>query len=89
MANEATLVYKKSFWEQGKFNTAQTNEGISFLQGRHWEVGHSSIHNLMICLCHQENTVDKNVWRKPDSIQLPNYKSYYPFLKDMGFAIKE
>jgi glycosyltransferase involved in cell wall biosynthesis len=89
MANEATLVYKKSFWEQGKFSTAQTNEGISFLKDRHWEVGHSSIQSLMICLCHQENTVDKNVWRKPETIQLPDYSAYYPFLKEMGFAIKE
>jgi len=89
MANEATLVYKKSFWEQGKFSTAHTNEGIQFLQGRHWEIGHSPIQKLMICLCHQENTVDKNVWRKPDAIQLPDYRAYYPFLKEMGFAIKE
>ena len=89
MANEATLVYKKTFWEQGKFSTIQTNEGIAFLQGRHWEIGHSTIQNLMICLCHQENTVDKNVWRKPESIQLPDYTAYYPFLKEMGFAIKE
>lgn len=89
MANEATLVYKKTFWEQGKFSTAQTNEGIAFLQGRHWEIAHSCIQKLMICLCHQENTVDKNVWRKPDAIQLPDYTAYYPFLKEMGFAIKE
>jgi len=89
MANEATLVYKKSFWERGKFSTAQTNEGIQFLKGRHWEIGHSSIHNLMICLCHQENTVDKNVWRKPESFQPPDFTAYTPFLKDMGFAIKE
>jgi glycosyltransferase involved in cell wall biosynthesis len=89
MANEATLVYKKSFWEKGHFSTAQTNEGISFLQGRHWEIGHSDIREVMICLCHDENTVDKNVWRQPNSIALPNYVLYYPFLKELGFAIKE
>jgi len=87
MANEATLVYKKSFWEQGPFSTKQTNEGISFLLGRHWEIGHSAIHRVMICLCHEENTVDKNVWRKPNTIQLPSYTPYEPFLKELGFLI--
>jgi glycosyltransferase involved in cell wall biosynthesis len=89
MANEATLVYRKSFWERGNFSTEQTNEGISFLLGRHWEIGHSAIHHVMICLCHEENTVDKNVWRKPNNLKLPPYSAYEPFLKDLGFAIKE
>ncbi len=89
MANEATLVYKKSFWERGKFNTSQTSEGISFLLDRHWEVGHSSIHKVMICLCHEENTVDKSIWRKPNMVQLPSYVPYISLLKDLGFAIKE
>jgi glycosyltransferase involved in cell wall biosynthesis len=88
MANEATLVYKKSFWEQGKFSKAQSNEGIPFLEGRHWEVGHSFIPNVMICLCHEENTVDKNVWRQPSNLPLPSCEAYHPFLKDLGFAIK-
>jgi len=88
MANEATLVYRKSFWEKGKFSTNQTSEGISFLQGRHWEIGHSSIQEVMICLCHEENTVDKNVWKKPNSTTLPHYSAYEPYLKELGFAIK-
>jgi glycosyltransferase involved in cell wall biosynthesis len=88
MANEATLVYKKSFWERGAFSTDQTNEGISFLKGRHWEIGHSTIQDVMICLCHDENTVDKNVWRQPNNSMLPDYSNYYPYLKELGFAIK-
>lgn len=89
MANEATMVYRKSFWKAGPFSTAQTNEGISFLLGRHWEVGHSDIKNVMVCLCHDENTVDKNVWRQPKDVTIPSFTQYYPFLKEMGFAIKE
>jgi len=89
MANEATLVYKKSFWEKGPFSIDQTNEGIPFLKDRHWEIGHSNIQDVMICLCHDENTVDKNVWRQPNSHSFPNCTSYYPYLKDLGFAIKE
>lgn len=89
MANEATLVYRKSFWEQGNFSTNQTNEGISFLQGRHWEIAHSMIQHVMVCLCHEENTVDKNVWKKPNAITLPEYSAYEPYLKELGFAIKD
>jgi hypothetical protein len=89
MANEATLVYKKSFWEKGNFSTNHTNEGISFLLGRHWETGHSAIQEVMICLCHDENTVDKNVWRQPATYPLPSIPLYHPYLKELGFAIKE
>jgi glycosyltransferase involved in cell wall biosynthesis len=87
MANEATLVYKKSFWEKKNFSTQQTNEGIAFLEGRHWEVAHSNINNVMICLCHEENTVNKEVWRQPNSVVFPDYTIYKDILRDMGFKI--
>jgi glycosyltransferase involved in cell wall biosynthesis len=89
MANEATLVYKKSFWEKKQFSVQQTNEGIYFLEGRHWEVGHSNINNVMICLCHEDNTVNKEIWRQPNDIVFPNYNIFKPLLKDLGFHIKE
>jgi hypothetical protein len=89
MANEATLVYKKSFWERTPFNTTQTSEGISFLQGRHWEIAHISIQHIMICLCHEENTVDKSIWKMPElKTKLPSYSSYEPILKELGFVVE-
>ena len=63
MANEATLVYKKTFWEELGFSEQQSSEGIQFLVGRHWQIAHSSISKVMICLCHSSNTVDKNIWK--------------------------
>jgi hypothetical protein len=87
MANEATLVYKKSFWERKNFSTQQTNEGIYFLEGRHWEVGHSNINNVMICLCHEENTVDKEIWRQPNDIQFPDYSIYKNLLRQLDFKV--
>ncbi len=87
MANEATLVYKKSFWENKNFSTQQTNEGIAFLEGRHWEVGHSNINNVMICLCHEENTVNKEIWRQPNNVVFPDYTIYKEHLREMGFKI--
>ena len=85
MANEATLVYKKSFWEKGKFSSNNTSEGIQFLTGRHWEVAHSDISKVMLCLCHEENTVNKDIWRKPNSIPAPSFKLYHKILTDLGY----
>jgi glycosyltransferase involved in cell wall biosynthesis len=64
MANEATLVYKKTFWDEKHFGETQSSEAIYFLQGRHWQIAHSDIKKVMICICHSTNTVDKNVWKK-------------------------
>lgn len=87
MANEATMVYKRKFWEQGPFSENQTNEGIAFYKGRHWQIGHSNIMVTMVCLCHENNTVDKNPWRKPESFRIPDITAYKPFLIELGFSL--
>jgi hypothetical protein len=50
MANEATLVYKKTFWDEKPFAESQSSEAVYFLKGRHWQTGHSDIKKVMICL---------------------------------------
>ena len=80
MANEATLVYKKSFWNEKKFGETQSSEAIPFLQGRHWQTGHSEIKKVMICICHSTNTVDKNVWKNCPEVELPDYKKHKEIL---------
>lgn len=87
MANEATLVYRRSFWEINGFSSQHSNEGIHFLEGRHWEIAHANVYKVMICLCHEENTVDKNVWRKQPSVQLPPFGDHQPLLLELGFNI--
>jgi len=80
MANEATLVYKKTFWEEKHFAESQSSEAIYFLQGRHWQIAHSDIKYLMICICHSSNTVDKNVWKTCPEVELPQYKKHKEIL---------
>jgi glycosyltransferase involved in cell wall biosynthesis len=80
MANEATLVYKKSFWEKIQFSNDQSSEGIQFLKGRHWQTAHSDINKVMICICHSSNTVNKDVWKKCPIIELPNYDKHKEIL---------
>ena len=80
MANEATLVYKKSFWNEKQFGETQSSEAIPFLQGRHWQTGHSEIKKVMICICHSTNTVDKNVWKNCPEVELPDYTKHKEIL---------
>jgi glycosyltransferase involved in cell wall biosynthesis len=80
MANEATLVYKKSFWMEKGFSQQQSSEGIHFLEGRHWRIAHSNIMKVMICICHSTNTVDKNVWREYNTDTFPEYQKHKEIL---------
>jgi glycosyltransferase involved in cell wall biosynthesis len=81
MANEATLVYKKSFWDEKPFAESQSSEAIYFLKGRHWQTGHSDIKKVMICICHSTNTVDKNVWKTCPEVELPYYEKHKEILR--------
>jgi len=80
MANEATLIYKKSFWEELGFSEQQSSEGIQFLVGRHWEIAHSDISKVMLCLCHSSNTVNKEIWREHKTNVIIDYSEHKKIL---------
>jgi cellulose synthase/poly-beta-1,6-N-acetylglucosamine synthase-like glycosyltransferase len=80
MANEATLVYKKTFWEEKQFSSQQSSEGLYFLENRHWQSGHSDIFKVMICICHSSNTVDKDVWKTNPQLIIPPYDKHKEIL---------
>ena len=84
MANEATLVYKKSFWKELGFSEKQSSEGIQFLEGRHWQTAHSSINQVMICLCHSTNTVDKEPWRNNPVSGFPDFSEHQKILDSIS-----
>ena len=73
LANEATLVYKKSFWAERGFSESQTSEAIAFLSGRADRMAMSDIRKVMVCFCHSGNTVDKTAWLQNKACGLPNY----------------
>ena len=75
LANEATLVYKKSFWAERGFSENQTSEAIAFLSGRADRMAMSDIGKVMVCFCHSGNTVDKTKWFQNRASGLPTY--YY------------
>ena len=76
MANEATLVYKKTFWQELGFSEQNSSEGIQFLVGRHWKIAHSNIEKVMICICHSSNTVDKETWRQSAINRFPDFSEH-------------
>jgi glycosyltransferase involved in cell wall biosynthesis len=80
MANEATLIYKKTFWEQLGFSEQQSSEGIQFLVGRHWQIAHTDIKKQMICICHSSNTVDKEPWRNYNVEGFPTFDEHKKIL---------
>ena len=84
MANEATLVYKKTFWDEKPFAESQSSEAIYFLKGRHWQTGHSDIKKVMICICHSTNTVDKNIWKNCPEVELPYYEKHKEILNTIN-----
>jgi len=59
--NEATLVFRKSFWKDNKFN-GKEDESYLFLRGKKDEIFNGDIHHIMVCIAHKTNTVDKYRW---------------------------
>ena len=59
--NEATLVYRKSYWEKNNFG-CNLQEGIEFLKGNSHRIFDTDIKKLMVCLAHETNTINKQGW---------------------------
>jgi glycosyltransferase involved in cell wall biosynthesis len=60
--NEATMIYAKSFWKESKFSDSSRGEGQSFLKGREDKIFSGDIHNIMVCIAHDDNTICKQRW---------------------------
>lgn len=86
MANEATMVYRKSFWEGGRFSNDNISEGQHFLKGREKQIFRSNIGLVMICIAHGKNTVDKMKWLSQPFDEMPNYYHHKKLLKAIGLG---
>jgi len=62
MLNEATLVYTKKYADTHTFTNASSGEGISFLRGNTHEIIETDIRDVMCCITHAGNTVNKSAW---------------------------
>ncbi len=61
MIHEATMVFSKKYWKtMGGFNNKGTGEGCKMIDGMlDKKIGKSEIQDCMICICHKNNTVNK------------------------------
>ena len=79
MLNEATLVYKKSFADTHRFSNSMSSEGIGFLNNSLNDIYETPISDIMVCICHESNTVSKSVWFKPEyesNVDMTKYTDY-------------
>ena len=79
LLNEATMVYKKSFIKNNKFSLANSAEGIGFLISNINDIFETPIDDIMVCLAHDKNTVDKSAWCKDKyktSLDMSKYEKH-------------
>jgi glycosyltransferase involved in cell wall biosynthesis len=71
MLNEATMGYTKEYANNHHYQDRSHSENESFTT-EYWKIYETPIQDIMICVCHGGNTVDKNVW------QTDQFKSKLP-----------
>jgi len=79
--NEATMCYTKEYSNNHNFNEVNSNEGLSFCNIP--DIIETPIENIMICICHANNTVDKTNWltkQYEKEIDLTIYKNHLELL---------
>lgn len=86
MQNEATQAYIKGYADTHHFTDRNHSENESFMS-EVWKVRETPIEDIMVCVCHGNNTVDKNVWQT-DQFKGPLPKwfwkgEYYKILKNI------
>ena len=77
MLNEATMVYTRKYADANKFSNTMSSEGISFCKIA--DIIETRIEDIMVCLCHKTNTVDKKQWvddRYEERINMERYKGH-------------
>jgi hypothetical protein len=81
MINEATMIYTKEYAKKNKFSSKMSSEGILFCDIK--DLVETPIENIMICLAHQNNTVNKKQWinhKYKSAVDLTLYKRHLEIL---------
>tara|TARA_R110000765_G_scaffold18095_7_gene48797 strand:+ start:1597 stop:2310 length:714 start_codon:yes stop_codon:yes gene_type:complete len=82
LIHEATMVFnKKHFNAMGGFATRENrSEGIKMIEGMaDKNVGLTDIDKCMICLCHPNNTISKDIFKDKETINF-NFNEEYKYL---------
>jgi hypothetical protein len=80
--NEATMVFTRDHWKRKKgFKKSQTSEGFKMAYDH--LSGLTQIDNVMFCICHSDNTVDKKRFLENTNVDA----SIHPELKGLIYEI--
>ena len=85
MLNEATMVYTKAYADANKFSNTMSSEGIAFCNM--CDIVETRIENIMVCVAHQSNTVDKTPWvdkQYEESIDMTGYKVHMDLISQVS-----
>ena len=85
MINEATMVYTRKYADDNKFSNTMSSEGISFCKIA--DIVETEIENIMVCLCHKTNTVDKHPWvdkKYEEQIDTECYKAHLDLISQVN-----
>ena len=81
LLNEATLVFTKEYTLTHKFSNAMSSEGKGFLTGSLDDIYETEIEDIMVCIAHKENTVNKLPWTDEKYLAKIEMSMYEPHIK--------
>jgi glycosyltransferase involved in cell wall biosynthesis len=65
--HEATMLFtRRYFGSMGGFEKSSQGEGVKFIQDRDIDVFNTDINNVMVCVAHDGNTIDKEQFNKEE-----------------------
>jgi len=70
--HEATMVFTKKYWKSmGGFKNNSQGEGVSMVIGmKDNNIALTEIWKIMICIAHQENTINKDSFKKSQKVDI-------------------
>ena len=84
--NEATLVID-THHIQLKFKEQNSSEGLEPLKNHIGDIAQSDINKVMVCLCHDKNTIDKKIWlenRYKTEFNMSEYEDHLKILSSLN-----
>ena len=88
MIHEATMLFNKKYFKaMGGFQNSSKGEGTKMLDGMNEKtIGLTNISNVMVCVCHSDNTINKDYFKDKNIIELDlDIKDKYKIVQALSF----
>jgi len=81
LLNEATLVCRREYCLTHSFSNTMSSEGKRFLSGSLADIYETKIEDIMVCVSHKGNTVNKSAWTEEKYLTKMDMTQYEKHLK--------